>query len=324
MAIESSYPLILMLMDGAFHSGESLGEQLGVSRAAVWKRIKGLSKYAIDVESVKGKGYRIPGGLSLLSREEVLRHAGANEGALTLDIKTETGSTNVDALYAARVRLDQPYAVLAEYQSSGKGRRGRVWHSPFASSIYLSLAMQFSDGAARLEGLSLAVGVAVAELLRREGIQGVSLKWPNDVLVNGAKLGGVLIELTGDFDADCRAVIGVGLNGALPSSLSVDQPVIDLYELLGVRVDRNRWAGLLLKELISMLDLFSRQGFAPFRSRWQSVDGLKGENVTVYQGDVATSGVALGVTDRGALLVETACNQIVEFHGGEVTVRKVV
>lgn len=324
MPLDSYYPLILKLKDGAFHSGESLGRELGVSRAAVWKRIKGLPQYGIDVEGVKGKGYRIAGGLSLLSRDEVMRYAGATECSLTLDIKTETGSTNVDALYAARDRLDRPYAVLAEYQSSGRGRRGRGWYSSYGSSIYLSLAAQFSEGAARLEGLSLAVGVVVAELLREEGVPGAVLKWPNDILVDGAKLGGILIELTGDFDSDCRAVIGVGLNGALPSSVDVGQPAIDLLKLLGVRIDRNRWAGLLLKELISMLALFSREGFAPFCSRWELVDGLVGEGVVVHQGGVATSGVALGVTDRGALMVQTEADQIVEFHGGEVTVRKVI
>lgn len=324
MPIDSYYPLISILKDGAFHSGESLGSELGVSRAAVWKRIKGLSEYGVDVESVKGKGYRVSGGLSLLSKDEVMRYAGISDRSLTLAIKTETGSTNVDALYAARDRLDRPYAVLAEYQSSGRGRRGRGWYSSYGSSIYLSLAAQFSEGAARLEGLSLAAGVVVAELLRREGVPRAVLKWPNDILVNGAKLGGILIELTGDFDADCRAVIGVGLNGVLPKSVDVGQPATDLLDLLGVRIDRSRWAGLLLKELISMIDLFSREGFAPFRCRWESVDGLVGERVSVLQGGVATPGVARGVTDGGALLVEVEGGRVVEFHGGEVTVRKVV
>lgn len=314
--------LISVLSDGRFHSGEVLGKMLGVSRAAVWKRLQGLALYGLEIESVRGKGYRISGGLSLLSEEAVLSFADLSADALDLDLRTETGSTNVDALYAARERLVRPYAVIAEYQSSGRGRRGRVWQSPFASSIYLSLAVEITGGAAKLEGLSLAVGVVVAELLAAHSISDVSVKWPNDILVRGKKIGGILIELTGDLDASCRAIIGVGINGALPAAVEIDQPATDLHQELGLRPDRNQWVGQLLSALIAMSEQFSEKGFSNFQRRWERFDSMLGRSVRVIQGEREVHGIARGVTERGALLVETE-GLITEYHGGEVSLRAI-
>lgn len=314
--------LVSALSDGRFHSGESLGKMLGVSRAAVWKRLRGLSLYGLEIESVRGKGYRISGGLSLLTEKAILFFADLSADDLDLELRAETGSTNVDALYAAREPLFRPYAVIAEYQSSGRGRRGRVWQSPFASSICLSLAVEIAGGAAKLEGLSLAVGVVVAELLAAHSISDVEVKWPNDILVRGKKIGGILIELTGDLDASCRAIIGVGINGALPAGVEIDQPVTDLQQELGFRPDRNQWAGELLSGLVAMTVQFSEHGFGDFRVRWERFDSMLGRPVRVIQGEKEVHGVARGVTERGALLVESE-GLITEYHGGEVSLRAV-
>lgn len=313
--------LVRMLADGRFHSGEGLGRLLGISRAAVWKRLQSLAEHGIDIERVRGRGYRLPGGLSLLDRDLVVQQLGQYAGAVDIDVRIETGSTNVDALYAAREGLARPCAVLAEYQAAGRGRRGRVWASPLASSLYLSMAFDFALGAAELEGLSLAVGVAVAETAERLKVPGVALKWPNDILVGDRKLGGILIELAGELDARCIAIVGVGINGALPSGVDIDQPYTDIFRETGQRPDRNAWAAALVVALLDMANAFRQHGFAAFAERWQRFDAFAGREVTVFQGKTCVEGVARGVSPRGALRVETP-EGVREFHGGEITLRK--
>lgn len=313
-------PLIHLLADGRFHSGQVLGEALGISRAAVWKRLESLTDLGVDIERVRGKGYRVPGGLSLLSADTIMSLMGEHSQLLSLDVKAETGSTNVDALYLARDALPVPAAILAEFQSSGRGRRGRVWHAPFASGLVLSFACEFPGGASRLEGLSLAVGVCLAELLRCRGAQNVALKWPNDVLVGRRKIAGILIELAGDLDASCRAIIGVGINVALPASLQVGQPVTDLRSELGERQDRNQLAADVLLALMAMAKQFSKDGFSAFYNRWLDFDAALGQQVDVIQSSGKLSGVARGVSPRGALLLETEAG-MKELHGGEISLR---
>ena len=312
--------LVQMLADGRFHSGERLGETLGISRAAVWKRLQLLAEHGIDIERVRGRGYRLAGGVSLLDRDALIRYLGSHAQGLDIDIRLETGSTNVDALYAARDGLEKPYAVLAEYQAAGRGRRGRAWVSPFASSLYLSMAFDFALGATELEGLSLAVGVAVAETAVQMGVPGVALKWPNDLLAGEHKLGGILIELAGELDARCTAIIGVGINGALPSHVDIDQPYTDLLRETGQRPDRNAWAAALIVALMDMAEAFRQHGFAAFAERWQRFDAFADREVTVFQGNTHIEGVARGVSSRGALRVETP-EGIREFHGGEISLR---
>jgi BirA family biotin operon repressor/biotin-[acetyl-CoA-carboxylase] ligase len=313
--------LVRMLADGRFHSGEGLGRLLGISRAAVWKRLQSLAEHGIDIERVRGRGYRLPGGLSLLDRDLVVQQLGQYAGAVDIDVRIETGSTNVDALYAAREGLARPCAVLAEYQAAGRGRRGRVWASPLASSLYLSMAFDFALGAAELEGLSLAVGVAVAETAERLKVPGVALKWPNDILVGDRKLGGILIELAGELDARCIAIVGVGINGALPPGVDIDQPYTDIFRETGQRPDRNAWAAALVVALLDMANAFRQHGFAAFAERWQRFDAFAGREVAVFQGKTCVEGVARGVSPRGALRVETP-EGVREFHGGEITLRK--
>lgn len=316
--------LIRILADGFFHSGEELGVALEVSRAAVWKRLQGLADLGLDIERVRGKGYRLGSGLILLDPGRVLNAGGIREGELDLRVASFTGSTNSDALAEARVGLGRPLAVLAECQSAGRGRRGRSWVSPFGSSLFLSFAVEFPGGAAQLEGLSLATGVVVAETLENcLRLRGIGLKWPNDILLEGRKLGGILIELTGDLDASCTAVIGIGINCAIPrpAGARIDQPWTDLLEATGSVPDRNLLAGKLLAALLEMAAGYVGKGFAWFAPRWHRYDLLKDQDVELWLADERLDGVARGVSDRGALLIERE-GRIAEYHGGEITLRK--
>lgn len=212
------YPLIKLLSDGQFYSGEYLGEQLQISRAAVWKKIRKLEDFGLVCHSVRGKGYRLEEGLQLLDAARLAQIVDGELGShnLEIDLHAQVDSTNDLALDAARGTQSSGYVCLAEQQLSGRGRLGRRWVSPFARNIYLSMLWRFPAGAGSLEGLSLAIGVAVARALEKSSLQGLSLKWPNDVLLNGEKLAGILLEMHGDSAGQCSVVRGGSERGYAP------------------------------------------------------------------------------------------------------------
>lgn len=314
--------LVRLLADGAFHSGDELGATLGVGRAGVWKQVRKLAELGIDVHAVRGKGYRIPGGLDLLD-EAVIRSrlpAAAVAHIAQLDVFESVDSTNTVAASRARAGGGS-YVCLAERQTAGRGRRGRSWVSPYGSNLYLSLLWEFVGGVAVVEGLSVAVGVALAEALHGMGLPGVRLKWPNDLVIGEEKLGGILIELSGDFGGSCRAVIGVGLNVRMPAGATIDQAWTDVARAGLPGVGRNELAAALLGSLLPALRLFEREGLAPFLPRWAWCDALQGREVRLLQADgEGVTGVADGIEPSGALRLQTAGGLVV-VRGGEVSVR---
>jgi BirA family transcriptional regulator, biotin operon repressor / biotin---[acetyl-CoA-carboxylase] ligase len=221
-------------------SGAELARALGISRAAVWKQIDRLRALGLQVEAQAGAGYRLAHPLQLLDATSIHRQIGAEALPLLhqLQVVNEIASTSADLLSRSSV-LQSGSALIAEAQTSGRGQRGRQWQSPFASGFLGSLLWRFDRGLASLGGLSLAMGVAVAEALAALDVK-VQLKWPNDIVVAGSKLGGLLIDAGGEAQGDCHAVIGLGLNGRLPESVraSIEQPVTDLAEVLGRDIDR--------------------------------------------------------------------------------------
>ena len=210
--------ILQVLKDGEFHSGESLGERLGVSRTAVWKQLQKLEAIGLQLESVKGTGYKVPAGFELLDEKHIRDQLSVPPELelAQLEIFQSIDSTNK---YLSE-RADRPEyvrsVVLAESQLSGRGRRGKTWVSPFAANIYLSTLWGFERGAEALGGLSLAVGVAVRRALLQVGLKDVQLKWPNDIYVGQKKLGGILLEMLGDPAGHCSVVVGVGINVSMP------------------------------------------------------------------------------------------------------------
>jgi BirA family biotin operon repressor/biotin-[acetyl-CoA-carboxylase] ligase len=195
--------------------------------------------------------------------------------------------------------------------------------SPFARNIYLSLTWQYSQGAAALEGMSLAVGVAVVRALEKLGLVGASLKWPNDVLYQRRKLGGVLLEMVGDASGVCQVVVGVGLNVAMPAAQAeaIDQAWADLAELSGGSPPgRSQVLAALLNELLPLLAGFETEGFAPWREAWMALDAYADQPVIIEAGERRTAGIARGVDARGALQLETSVG-IQPVYGGEVSLR---
>ncbi|WP_075186048.1 bifunctional biotin--[acetyl-CoA-carboxylase] ligase/biotin operon repressor BirA [Teredinibacter haidensis] len=322
--------LIQCLADGEFHSGEKLGELAGISRAAVWKQLQSLQPLGIEVISHKGRGYALGAALSLLGGDKILGRL--SEASLplvsALDVIQQVESTNQTVLQHIGRGGGHGYICLAEQQTAGRGRRGRVWQSPYAANVYLSIGWRFSQGVAALEGLSLAVGVAVAEALCALGYDQPRLKWPNDVLVEGRKLGGILLEMSGDASGDCYIVVGVGLNVRMPEALgaSIDQAWVDLASLpakdgLKAGLDRNAVVAALLNELIPLLSNYEQSGFSRYKKRWEKLNAYRDREVSLVMPNSTLDGRMLGVTESGGLRLLVGAEERV-FLGGEISVRE--
>lgn len=311
--------ILELLADGQFHSGEELGEKLGVSRAAVWKQLKKLDELNIPCSSVKGKGYRLQDAIELLDKERI-RNA-LSQRLDILEVLLDVGSTNTYLFERAADHMGKRYAVLAEKQMGGRGRRGRQWVSPFGKNIYLSLLVSFSGGMAALEGLSLMTAIAVEKALARLGIDGIGLKWPNDVYANGKKLAGILLEVTGEYSSHCQVVIGVGLNLALSSSdaESIEQPWAEL-RTLKPGLSRNEVAATILDELLAVVDEFQRNGFAPYQQYWSERDIYHQQEVRIISAANEKRGRVKGVNRKGELMLQTD-NGIEVINAGELSVR---
>ncbi|MDH3527412.1 MAG: bifunctional biotin--[acetyl-CoA-carboxylase] ligase/biotin operon repressor BirA [Gammaproteobacteria bacterium] len=317
--------LLSLLSDGNYHSGEALGAALGVSRMAVWKQVRTLREHGMPLEVMRGKGYRLPGSLELLDAEAILAGLSpATRARLArLDTFLEIDSTNT---YLRKLALDgapSGSVCLAEVQHAGRGRCNRPWVSPFAANLYLSLLWRSDAGAAGLGGLSLVIGVALLRSLRAFGIDAAGLKWPNDVLVDGAKLAGILIDVVGESSGPCSVIIGVGVNVAMPDGAAsgIDQPWTDLCRLTGRgHFPRNQLAAGLLDCSFSAIAEFEQAGLEPFLDEWRRHDVINGRKIRLQLPNEWIRGRACGVDSGGALLVETDTGRR-RFVSGEVSLR---
>jgi BirA family biotin operon repressor/biotin-[acetyl-CoA-carboxylase] ligase len=317
------FEILKTLGDGRFHSGAQLGRTLGVSRTAVWKHLQALGELGIDIAAVTGKGYRLAHPLELLDRDTILASLTSESRALLADLELHNrlDSTNT---YLSRksASLSSGHACLAEYQASGRGRRGRAWVSPYAASVYLSLLWRFTVSPTVLGGLGLVSGVAVARALRQAGLKDIGLKWPNDVLWQGRKLAGTLLEMSGESYGPINVVIGVGLNVRMPATAGkqIDQAWIDVETALGKRVSRNTLAGLLLHHLLLALRQFQVKGLAPFLDEWQRWDIVTGKTIHLQLPNETLTGIAKGIDQNGALLLQSR-GTVSTHMAGEVSVR---
>jgi BirA family transcriptional regulator, biotin operon repressor / biotin---[acetyl-CoA-carboxylase] ligase len=322
------HPLLLVrLADGRLHSGERLAEELKVSRAAVWKGVERLRGLGLEIEALPRQGYRLSCPVELLDARRIGAELQSQHSSRLrkIELLFEVDSTNSRLLAAAPPPGGSADACLTEMQHAGRGRRGRRWIAPFGAGISLSVAWTFTDGPRTLPALSLAVGVAVVRAARRAGAQGVRLKWPNDIWFNDRKIGGVLIELRAEASGPAHVVIGVGINVALPPPArrqieAGGAQVAALADACADAPSRNLVAGAILDELLSMLRVFEREGFAAFREEWAALDALSGRPSRVLLADTAISGKACGVDAEGALLLDTASG-MQRFVSGEASLR---
>ncbi|MBZ7128751.1 bifunctional biotin--[acetyl-CoA-carboxylase] ligase/biotin operon repressor BirA [Klebsiella grimontii] len=308
--------LISILADAEFHSGEQLGERLGMSRAAINKHIQTLRDWGVDVFTVPGKGYSLPEPIQLLDEEQIARQI--EHGRVTvLPVIDSTNQYLLDRLS----ELQSGDACVAEYQQAGRGRRGRKWFSPFGSNLYLSMYWRLEQGPAAAIGLSLVIGIVIAEVLQSLGADKVRVKWPNDLYLQDRKLSGILVELTGKTGDAAQIVSGAGINLMMRRVESdvVNQGWISLQEA-GISIDRNQLAACLIKELRAGFKLFENQGLAPYLGRWEKLDNFINRPVKLIIGDKEIFGISRGIDAQGALLLEQE-GVIKPWIGGEISLR---
>ncbi|MGA9332800.1 MAG: biotin--[acetyl-CoA-carboxylase] ligase [Rudaea sp.] len=323
MSIQPRAILAALSCDRAV-SGSTLATQLGVTRAAVWKQIEALRALGAPIEAAAGRGYRLQWPVELLDAKAIRRELDSPLRARTTDLHVhwQIDSTNSELLRQASQGVAELSVCIAETQSAGRGRRGRAWQSQLGGNIYFSLLRRFARGMGALSGLSLVAGVALMQALGDCGVTGIGLKWPNDVLADGAKLAGILVELGGEFLGPCFAVIGIGVNLRLPDAPGIDQPCTDLARLCANKLpSRNRLIARLIARLIGALDRFDAEGFAGFRDEYAHFDALIGHTVSVCTGAGEVFGIADGVDARGALRVRQD-RKLTTFDSAEVSVRR--
>jgi BirA family biotin operon repressor/biotin-[acetyl-CoA-carboxylase] ligase len=321
---EKQKKILAILADGAFHSGTELARVMKLSRAAVWKQLNSLAELGLQHSAVRGKGYRLDKPLELLIHAEIdeVLSDRTRELISSLEIHDKIHSTN--SYLVNRGQHDAPSGTVcfAEHQTAGKGRRGRQWVSPYGSNIYLSILWRFQQGPAAISGLSLAIGVAVMRALKQHDIEDVGLKWPNDIYSQGKKLGGILVEVSGETGGPCLAVIGLGLNLFLPESEaeSITQAWTDLSKVTGrKRLSRNRLAGLLLEHLISVIAGFEAVGIKGYVDEWRGYDCLKDKAATLFIATQQFDGIVEGIDDDGLLLIRRLDGDVQAFASGEVS-----
>ncbi|MGH1441598.1 MAG: bifunctional biotin--[acetyl-CoA-carboxylase] ligase/biotin operon repressor BirA [Cellvibrionaceae bacterium] len=311
--------LIELLADGECHSGEEVGKRLGVSRTAIWKQLQKLSDFGLKVVSHRGQGYRLARKIDLLEQRLIFSNLPEEVKASVdeLEVLFAVDSSNNYALKKSpSIQEGKAYVCFTEFQSHGRGRRGRQWVSPLGCNLYSSFLWQFDEGATVLEGLSLAIGVAVVKAIEHLGVQGLSLKWPNDILLNGEKLGGILLEMSGDPSGVCQVVIGIGINVGMPKGQDIDQS----WSALGQDISRVRLASSLVAQIVPLLRVYATNGFSPYMEDWHALDAFSGRCVSVISGSQKTSGIACGVESNGALLLEVDGLKR-SFYGGELSLR---
>ncbi|EJK2115981.1 biotin--[acetyl-CoA-carboxylase] ligase [Vibrio navarrensis] len=310
--------LLSKLADGDFHSGEALGQELGMSRAAIAKHINGIQEWGLDIYRIQGRGYQLAQPLYLLDEARLQAQSMAS-----VELIPVIDSTNQYLLNRIG-ELESGHVCLAEYQSQGRGRRGRQWFSPFGANLYMSMYWKLDAGMAAAMGLSLVVGIAAVEALESLGIQGVKLKWPNDVYYQDKKLAGILVEMSGQAGGAAHLVIGMGLNILMQESKdSIDQPWTALNQIdSATPIDRNQLALTLMRSWQQALKEYELCGMPGFVERWNRLDNFRGRQVKLLMGAREVYGEVVGIDNQGGVLLSSA-NGVQSYLGGEISLRPV-
>jgi len=322
------FDLLSILANGKFYSGEVLGQYLGVSRSAVWKALKKLESYNIEIYSVNGKGYRLKKPLELLDKKIIqpLICAQSMSHIDSIDVLPTVDSTNnyLQQKISQHTWLPSKAKIcLAEHQTAGRGRRGREWFSPYGKNIYFSLLWKLTEINQLAEGLNLVIPVAVCKALERSGLHDIAIKWPNDIYWQGKKLAGILVELCGESNSHRVIIIGIGVNYDMSgmSDVAIDQAWTDVKSITKDNVvSRNQLTGYLITEIMLALLHWRTHGFEWFLSQWQRYDCVTGQQVEMKTYDGVVCGRAIGIDLTGALLLETR-QGIKRFYSGDVSLR---
>ncbi len=314
--------LINILNDGKYHSGNALGEKLNITRSAVWKFIKQLKSYGLPIDSIKAKGYCLKQPIILLDSNKIKKYIATSSRGLTAGSRNNPGikiftsiSSTIDYLKTLSSRGltagSIPQICLAEQQTAGKGRLGRTWQSPFGLNIYLSCLWNFNKDISELSGLSLIVGLSVIKALEPY-TKDLKIKWPNDILYEGKKLAGILVEINAETNGYSRAIISVGLNVNMQNITDRWTSIIDIVKK---PLDRNKLTGEIIKQLFADLVNFDL-------SAWQKYDYLKNKKIKLIHGQKSISGIACGINDQGHLLLKDKNGNIAAYSSGDTSIQR--
>lgn len=323
----SKTPLLVLdlLANGDLLSGELIGSQLGVTRMAVSKTIKGLCEEGLEIRSVPGRGYQLESPVQLLDKEAICTALSETGSAYSeIEVFQKIESTSDYLLQQSVLRDIHRTVCLAESQSGGRGRRQREWHATPYRNVTLSIGWCFDEGMAGLSGLGIAAGITVARTLHEAGFdREIGLKWPNDIVWQDKKLGGLLIDVRGEADGPCAAVLGLGLNLALSDEdhRSIDQPCASLAQISNIKIDRNSLIISLIRELAELFEGYTSSDFENFQLLWPDFDRLYGREVNVTRGETSFSGKAMGIDELGALLLDEGKSAFSKFLSGDVSLR---
>ena len=319
-----TFQALRRLADGRFHSGEDIARALKRSRATLSQALKCAPEFGVELFSVPGKGYRLAEPIEFLDAGAIAARLRVRGARVHLEVVDAIDSTSTQLLERAAAGAPSGTCLAAEWQSSGRGRRGRTWVSSLGGSLTFSLLWRFERGAGHLGGLSLAVGEAVARALSECGVERVQVKWPNDVVADFRKLAGILVETSGEMQGPSVAVIGVGVNYRLGERVLdlIDQPVTDVAQCSPAAASRSELLARLLENLAASLQDFERRGFAASRDAWRALHAYQGRRVRVVPvREAAFDAEVVDVAPDGALVVATADGRTVNLSSAEISLR---
>lgn len=317
--------IIRILSDGEHHSGSDLGTSTKITRSAIWKFMKVLDSYGVEVESSKSKGYRLPSPIILLDSAAIKKNISSEtlKEQLKIEVFATVDSTN-QYLKTLKAETKKNFQVcLAEYQTAGRGRFGRKWYSPFGSNIYFSLSWTVSKDVSELNGFSLVVGLAVVKALEACGVPNtLKLKWPNDVQYQQKKLAGILLEINAEANGASQVIIGIGLNVNMADSAEIDQPWVSVRSITKQLSDRNVIIAKLIEQLMQNIRLYETLGLKHFLPEWQVYDALYGKEIQLEQHKQIIKGTMQGIDERGHLLLQDEVGQMNSYSSGDVSIKK--
>ena len=310
--------LLAQLNHDSHQSGQDLANSLGVSRTMVWKAIKQLQERGIGIETQKGLGYR------LLEKFEPLDAKEINKGLSDLpDIQVvilqEVDSTNDYLSTKSLKSANEILICLAEQQINGKGRQGRRWVSPYGANLYLSFRFRYVKALSTLYSLTPLLGLICVNALKQQKVENLQLKWPNDILLAGKKLGGILVEIRGEFNTACEVIIGIGMNVNMTQvKEEISQPWTSLKQHCGRYFDRNQIAASLITEVVGGIRSFNPSLLSQKLEAWNKIDRYYGHSMTLNLGKEKVSGISRGIDKNGALPLGLGAGELKSYSVGEI------
>lgn len=312
--------IVAILNDGQYHDGNDIGRELNMTRSAVWKAISKLRAYGIKIDSIKGKGYQLQEPLILLDPLKIKSEVDNKQ----ISISVFESITSTNDFIKKKSPVNAPQICLAEHQTHGRGRLDRSWYSPFGKNIYLSCAYQFKKDISELAGLSLVISLAIVKTLKSYGTSSeLGVKWPNDVIYQGKKLAGNLVEITAESNGISHATIGIGMNVNMETvDIPINQAWISLKHILGCEVFRNELSARLINHLFIYLNRFEASGLSDFQDEWSAADKLRQKKVAIQNLHHHITGVVQGINEQGHLILQLKCGTLRAFSSGDTRILK--